>query len=152
MRYHCRICLSATYKNEVTNTAGDYKFKQIRDNRFEYGLAGGAGFALLFGQVEVGFKARYNFGYADILKNRNKYYSNSTDGRENPFYYTPLRSPMDNINIMLTVGWRFNKRGFDEWFVVRPKREKRLDDFNFSAQTGASQGGGTQSGGQQRSR
>jgi hypothetical protein len=58
---------------------------------------------------------------------------------------------MDNINIMLTVGWRFNKRGFDEWFVVRPKREKRLDDFNFSAQTGASQGG-AQSGGQQRSR
>lgn len=131
---------------------GKYEWKVPRDNRFGYGLSGGAGFAVLLGQVEVGFKARYSFGYSDILKNRNKYYSNSTDGRENPFYYTPLRSPMDNINIMLTVGWRFNKRGFDEWFVVRPKREKRLDDFNFSAQTGASQGGGTQSGGQQRSR
>ena len=131
---------------------GKDEWKVPRDNRLRYGLSGGAGFAVLLGQVEVGFKARYSFGYSDILKNRNKYYSNSTDGRENPFYYTPLRSPMDNINIMLTVGWRFNKRGFDEWFVVRPKREKRLDDFNFSAQTGASQGGGTQSGGQQRSR
>ena len=131
---------------------GKYEWKVPRDNRFGYGLSGGAGFAVLLGQVEVGFKARYNFGYSDILKNRNKYYSNSTDGRENPFYYTPLRSPMDNINMMLTVGWRFNKRGFDEWFVVRPKREKRLDSFNFSAQTGANQGGGTQSGGQQRSR
>jgi hypothetical protein len=130
---------------------GKYEWKVPRDNRFGYGLSGGAGFAVLLGQVEVGFKARYNFGYSDILKNRNKYYSNSTDGRENPFYYTPLRSPMDNINMMLTVGWRFNKRGFDEWFVVRPKREKRLDSFNFSAQTGANQGGGTQSGGQRRS-
>ena len=126
---------------------GKYEWKVPRDNRFGYGLSGGAGFAVLLGQVEVGLKAKYNFGYSDILKNRNKYYSNDTDGKENPFWYSPLRSPMDNINVMLTVGWRFNKRGFDEWFVVRPKREKRLDNFNFSAQTGASQGGASQSGG-----
>jgi hypothetical protein len=37
---------------------------------------------------------------------------------------------------MLTLGWRFNKRGFDSWYVVRPKREKRLDSFNFSEQSG----------------
>lgn len=129
--------------------SGKYEWKVPRDNRFEYGLAGGAGFALLFGQVEVGFKARYNFGYADILKNRNKYYSTHTDGYESPFHlegrdegYTPLRSPIDNLNFSLTVGWRFNKRGFDEWFVVRPKREKGLKKFNFSEQTGANQTGG----------
>ena len=121
--------------------AGKYEWKVPRDNRFGYGLSGGAGFALLFGQVEVGFKAKYNFGYSDILKNRNKYYSNTTDGRENPFWYTPLRSPIDNLNFSLTVGWRFNKRGFDEWFVVRPKKEKRLDSFNFSEQIGQSGGG-----------
>lgn len=121
--------------------AGKYEWKVPRDNRFGYGLSGGAGFAVLLGQVELGLKAKYNFGYSDILKNRNKYYSNTTDGRENPFYYTPLRSPMDNINVMLTVGWRFNKQGFDSWYVVRPKKEKRLESFNFSEQSGNSSSG-----------
>ena len=121
--------------------AGKYEWKVPRDNRFGYGLSDGAGFAVLLGQVELGLKAKYNFGYSDILKNRNKYYSNTTDGRENPFYYTPLRSPMDNINVMLTVGWRFNKRGFDSWYVVRPKKEKRLESFNFSEQSGNSSSG-----------
>lgn len=130
-----------SYEND-RYPAGKYEWKVPRDNRFGYGLSGGAGFAVLLNQVEIGFKAKYNFGYSDILKNRNKYYSGSTDGRENPFYYSPLRSPLDNINVMLTVGWRFNKRGFDEWFVVRPKKEKRLDEFNFSAQTGAGAGSG----------
>lgn len=114
---------------------GKYEWKVPRDNRFGYGLAAGAGFSVLLGQVEFGVRARYNFGYSDILKNRNKYYSSSTDGNENPFYYTPLRSPLDNLNISLTVGWRFNKRGFDEWYVERPKREKRLDSFNYSSVT-----------------
>ena len=133
-----------SYEND-RYPGGEYEWKVPRDNRFGYGLSGGAGFALLFGQLEVGFKAKYNFGYSDILKNRNKYYSNTTDGRENPFWYSPLRSPMDNINAMITIGWRFNKRGFDSWFVVRPKREKRLDSFNFSEQTGKTgQSTGTQ--------
>ncbi|MBQ2142793.1 MAG: PorT family protein, partial [Alistipes sp.] len=112
--------------------AGKYEWKVPRDNRFGYGLSGGAGLAVLLGQVELGFKAKYNFGYSDLMKNRNKYYSNTTDGRENPFYYTPLRSPVDNISVMLTLGWRFNKRGFDAWYVVRPKKEPRMKTFNFS--------------------
>ena len=130
-----------SYQNDVF-PAGKYEWKAPRDNRFGYGLSGGLGFAVLLGQVEVGLKAKYNFGYSDILKNRNKYYSNTTDGRENPFWYSPLRSPLDNINVMLTVGWRFNKRGFDEWFVERKKREKRIEGFNFSEQTGANNAGG----------
>ena len=120
---------------------GKYEWKVPRDNRFGYGLAGGVGFAVLIKRVEIGLRARYNFGYSDILKNRNKYYSNSTDGRENPFYYTPLRSPLDNVNISLTIGWRFNKRGFDEWFVPRKSKEPRMKSFNFAEQTGATQGG-----------
>ncbi len=128
--------------------AGKYEWKVPRDNRFGYGLLGGLGFAVLIKQVEIGFKARYNFGYSDILKNRNKYYSNTTDGRENPFYYTPLRSPIDNLTFSLTVGWRFNKRGFNEWFVERPNRTKRLKEFNFSQATNASNSGsGTTAGG-----
>lgn len=126
------ISSNYSYENDRF-PAGKYEWKIPRDNRFAYGLSGGAGFALLFGQVEVGIKAKYNFGYSDLMKNRNKYYSNTTDGKENPFYYTPLRSPVDNINVMLTLGWRFNKRGFDAWYVVRPKREKPMQTFNFSA-------------------
>ena len=131
----CNLTSSYSYEND-RYPAGEYNWKVPRDNRFSYGLSGGAGLAVLLGQVEIGFKAKYNFGYSDILKNRNKYYSNTTDGRENPFWYSPLRSPLDNLNVMLTLGWRFNKRGFDSWYVVRPKREKRLDSFNFSEQSG----------------
>ncbi|MBR4046426.1 MAG: PorT family protein [Alistipes sp.] len=134
--------ISSSYSYEKNRyPAGNYEWKVPRDNRFGYGLSGGLGFALLFGQVEVGFKAKYDFGYSDILKNRNRYYSNDTDGRENPFWYQPLRSPLDNLTFSMTLGWRFNARGFDEWFTVRPKRERSLDTFNFSAQTGGQSGG-----------
>lgn len=126
------ISSNYSYEND-RYPGGVYEWKVPRDNRFGYGLSGGAGFAVLLGQVELGLKAKYNFGYSDLMKNRNKYYSNTTDGKENPFYYTPLRSPVDNINVMLTLGWRFNKRGFDAWYVVRPKREKPMQTFNFSA-------------------
>lgn len=129
----------------------EYEWKVPRDNRFGYGLSGGVGFAVILGQAEIGLKAKYDFGYSDILKNRNKYYSNDTDGRENPFWYQPLRSPIDNLTFLFTVGWRFNTRGFDEWFTVRPKRERSLDSFNFSAQTGGqsagNKGGATNRGG-----
>ena len=126
---------------------GKYEWTVPRDNRFGYGLSGGAGLAVLLGQVELGFKAKYNFGYSDLMKNRNKYYSNTTDGRENPFYYTPLRSPVDNISVMLTLGWRFNKRGFDAWYVVRPKKEPRMKTFNFSAAQANGGGGANNSAG-----
>jgi hypothetical protein len=140
-----------SYEND-RYPAGKYEWKVPRDNRFGYGLAGGAGFAVLLGQVEVGFKARYNFGYSDLMKNRNKYYSNDTDGRENPFRYSPLRSPVDNLTFSLTLGWRFNKRGFDEWFVERPERTKRLESFNFSSATNQPGGGsaGSRAGGASR--
>ena len=142
--------ISSTYEYQNNRyPGGKYEWKIPRDNRFGYGLSGGAGFAVLFGQVEIGAKAKYDFGYSDILKNRNKYYSNDTDGNENPFGYQPLRSPIDNLTVLLTVGWRFDARGFDEWFTVRPKRERSLDSFNFSAQAGAQAGnnkGGQQSG------
>ena len=131
-----------SYEND-RYPAGKYEWKVPRDNRFGYGLNGGAGFAVLLGQLELGFKARYNFGYSDLMKNRNKYYSNHTDGKENPFDYSPLRSPVDNLTFSLTVGWRFNKQGFDEWFVKRPERTKRLESFNFSSATNqAGRGGG----------
>lgn len=123
--------------------AGKYEWKVPRDNRFAYGLAGGLGFNVLLGQVEVGLRARYHFGYSDLLKNRNKYYSNTTDGRENPFYYSPLRSPLDNINVCITVGWRFNKGGFNEWNVKPRKRDRNLNEFNYSSSINQPAGGGS---------
>lgn len=110
---------------------GKYDWRIERDNRWSYGLAGGGGLALLFGRYEVGVRARYYFGYGDLLRNRNKYYNNATDGSENPFTLTPLRSPMDNINLSITLAYRFNKDGFTEWYYKPPKRQKQSKDFIF---------------------
>lgn len=140
------ISSSYSYEND-RYPAGKYEWKVPRDNRFGYGLAGGLGFNVLLGQVEIGLRARYNFGYSDLMKNRNKYYANNTDGKENPFTYTPLRSPIDNVNVSFTVGWRFNKSGFDEWNVKRVKRKSKLNEFNFGkvVNSGAQTGGGGRS-------
>ena len=109
---------------------GKYDWRLERDNRWNYGLAGGAGFALLFGRIEAGVRARYYFGYADVMRNRNKYYDNSTDGLENPFRLTPLRSPIDNINVSITLAYRLSKDGFKEW-SYKPKKMSRTRDFSF---------------------
>ena len=139
---HLRIYLEAAftlsynfggnYEYEDTGERGDYTWSNVRDNRLNYGLAGGGGFALLFGRYEFGVRARYYFGYADILRNRNKYYDNATDGAENPFNLTPIRSPLDNINLSLTLAYRFNKEGFTEWFYKPPKRNRSKREFRFS--------------------
>ncbi|MBQ2037589.1 MAG: PorT family protein, partial [Alistipes sp.] len=109
---------------------GKYDWRLERDNRWNYGLAGGAGFALLFGRIEAGVRARYYFGYADVMRNRNKYYDNATDGLENPFRLTPLRSPIDNINVSITLAYRLSKDGFKEW-TYKPKKMSRTRDFSF---------------------
>lgn len=109
---------------------GKYDWRIERDNRWNYGLAGGGGFALLFGRYELGVRARYYFGYADLMRNRNKYYNNVTDGPENPFRLTPLRSPTDNINLSVTLAYRFNKNGFTEW-SYKPQRQHRTREFKF---------------------
>jgi hypothetical protein len=120
------------YEYENTGQTGPYEWRLERDNRWNYGLAGGGGFALLFGRYELGVRARYYFGYADVLRNLNKYYDNATDGPENPFISTPLRSPLDNINLSVTLAYRFNKEGFDEWFYKPRRRDRRTKEFKFS--------------------
>ena len=116
--------------------SGKYEFRSERDNRFSYGLRGGAGFDLIFGQVEVGVRAMYDFGYSDILRNRNKYYDNLLDSEmkpgENPFYYTPLRSPLDNLTISMKVGFRIGKAGFEEWNWKRPALPKNKEVFKYT--------------------
>ena len=130
---------SSTYENEVARDAGldnwegKYTYKTARDNRWGYGLAFGGGFAVLIRQFEINVKARYYFGLGDILRNRNKYADNGQDGPENPFWATPLRSPLDNITLSIGVAYRFNKEGFDVWKAPRRKRERRDEGFNYQA-------------------
>lgn len=131
--FNLELNLSATYKNELTETEGTYPLINYRDNRFGYGLAGGGGLDLLLGRFEVGVRVRYYFGLSDIMRNRNKYYDNGLDDYgENPFSLTPLRSPVDNLMLSFKIGFRFNKGGFNEWYMQKPKRDKRRETFNFS--------------------
>lgn len=145
-RRHLRVYLEAaltfsynfdsSYVNDVAREngvepwRGKYEFKTARDNRWGYGLAGGAGLAVLIGRFEVSAGVRYYFGYSDILRNRNKYYDNAVDGAENPFWYTPQRSPMDNLMVRIGVAYRFAPE-FKSWTVKRQKREKMKAGFDF---------------------
>ena len=141
-RNHIRLYLEAAvtfsynfsgdYAYEDTGAEGRYGMRSERDNRFGYGLAGGGGFALLFGRYEVGVRARYYFGYSDILRNMNRYYDNATDGAENPFARTPPKSPIDNLAFSVTLAYRFNKEGFTSWTYKPHRREKRKKEFKFS--------------------
>ena len=146
LRNHVRIYLeaaatfsyniSSTYENEQARAngsagwKGDYPFKLARDNRWGYGLAGGGGIAFLIRRFELNFRVRYSFGYSDIVRNRNKYYDNNSDGAENPFWATPLRSPLDNLMISVGLNYRFNKQGFEAW-KPRSKKEKNREVFKF---------------------
>lgn len=127
---------SSTYENQYARAQGkedwrgDYRFRLSRDNRWGYGLAGGGGIAFLIRQFELNFRARYYFGYSDILRNRTRYADNATDGSENPFWATPLRSPLDNLTISVGLSYRFNKEGFQSW-KPRPKREKNREVFKY---------------------
>lgn len=109
---------------------GTYRFKVPRDNRWGYGLAGGGGFAVLVGRFELNFRARYYFGYSDLVRNRNRYYDNGDDGPENPFYATPLRSPLDRFSLSVGLNYRFRREGFEAW-KPRPKRTKNREVFRF---------------------
>ena len=142
------INLSSTFRNEETRftavgytplekpVSGKYEFRRERDNRFMYGLRGGGGFDLIFGQLEVGCRVMYDFGYSDILRNRNKYYDNKLDWEmkpgENPFVLTPLRSPLDNLTFSVKVGFRIGKEGFAEWAWKRPNLPRNKEVFKYT--------------------
>lgn len=123
--------LASTWEREelvdgrVETVKGDYEFRTVRDNRWGYGLVGGGGAAVLVGRFEIILRARYYFGYSDILRNRNKY-SGTIDG----FTATPLRSPLDNLTISVGLSYRFNEEGFEAW-KPRRKREKSSKKFEY---------------------
>lgn len=144
---HIRVFLEAavtfsyrfgsTYQNDVAHELGaedwkgDYEFRRTRDNRWGYGLAGGAGIAVLVGRTEISAGARYYFGLSDLLRNRNKYYNNELDGSENPFGLTPMRSPLDNLMIRVGVAYRFAPE-FKVWNAKPRKREHKKEGFGYT--------------------
>lgn len=134
--------LSSTYDNDYQRQkdsaaddaegyGGEYEYMTARDNRLGYGLMGGGGLAYLTGKLEFNVRLRYYYGLSDILRNRTKYYNNNTDGTENPFILTSIRSPLMNMNINFGVNYHFGPEGFDSWNVKRIK-VKMQRDFNYS--------------------
>ncbi len=132
--------MASTYVNDpayryyrAEDWKGDYEYKTARDNRFGYGLMGGFGINYIFGRFEVLCRARYYFGYSDIVKNRTQYYGNNNDGSENPFYYSPIRSPLDNISLSFGVNYRLGKGdGFASWKKDRGEKANIGTTFNYT--------------------
>ena len=128
--------LSSDYEDEsakasgMTDWKGDYNYKTARDSRWGYGLAGGGGISFLIRRFEINVRARYYFGLSDVVRTRNKYADTGIDGSENPFWATPMRSPLDNLTISVGLSYRFNKEGFSTW-KPRPKREKNREVFKY---------------------
>lgn len=83
--------------------AGEYRpytFRAERDNRFDYGLVGGAGGSYLFKRFEVFVEGRYSFGFADLMKAPGKYPGNTLN-----------RTPVDMINVSAGIYYRLGKGG-----------------------------------------
>lgn len=76
----------------------DYDFGITRDNRFGYGLCGGAGLSYMAGRLEFAAEMRYNFGYSDLVKSRSK-------NKDNKW----TRSPVDNLSGYLAVYYRLGR-------------------------------------------
>ncbi len=135
--------MSSSYTNDAADHyyhkedwKGDYIYKTARDNRFGYGLMGGVGINYLFGRFEIMARMRYYFGYSDIVKNRNKYYGNNIDGSENPFFYSPIRSPLDNVTLSFGLNYRLGRgAGFSSWKRERTPKAELGKTFNYTGKT-----------------
>ncbi len=135
------IDINSTYDNNISRQmnsgleySGVYEYQTSRDNRFGYGLMGGGGLAILIERFEILFKARYFFGYSDVMRNRNKYYYNNYGDVENPFELTPIRSPMDNISFSFGLNYRMCAGGFKAWEHKAIKKTKKGHEFDYQGQ------------------
>ncbi|MFR9523337.1 MAG: PorT family protein [Rikenellaceae bacterium] len=153
---------SSSYKNDLYNSygfnddvwQGEYDMRSERDNVWGYGLAFGGGITYLIDRFEIQASMRYYFGYSDILKNRNKYYTNNTDSSaENPFSYTPLRSPIDNFNFKIGVSYRVGSGDYAAWYTKRLKSTGLRDGFEYDgvdSKMTRAMGGGSSGGSSKR--
>ena len=88
---------------------GDYNKRRPATAAGAAGLAGGGGIAFLIRRFEINVRACYYF--SDVVRNRNRYVDNGIDGSENPFWTTPMRSPLDNLTISGGVELPLQQRG-----------------------------------------
>lgn len=133
--------ISSHYVNEsgegnYDEWEGKYNYETYRDNHFGYGLSFGGGLSFLAGErIEVMARVRYYLGLSDVVRNRNKYYSNNLDGAENPFSLTPIRSSLNNMIFSVGVGYHFGEKGFKAWKTKRVKTPTINKGFNYSGDT-----------------
>ncbi len=140
---------SSSYSNDLylsqhpsaTDWEGVYEMRSERDNSWGYGLAFGGGLTYIVNRFEIQASMRYYFGYSDLMKNRNKYYSNTVDNKaENPFTYSLMRSPIDNINIKVGVSYRLGRgTGYAAWYTKRNKATGMHDGFSFEGKAKGNQ-------------
>ncbi len=149
---------SSTYKNELQHSygaedwQGTYEMRSERDNVWGYGLAFGGGITYITGRIEIQDSMRYYFGYSDIMKNRTKYYANNTDSAsENPFSYTPLRSPIDNFNFKVGVSYRVGG-DYSAWYTKRYRSTNLRGGFEFDGVEEGGSGSNSSSSGRGNSR
>ena len=108
---------SKEYLTDLTTgvvTESDYDLLLVRDNRWGYGLCGGAGFGYNVGRVTLSAEGRYYFGYSDILKRKTVY--------EDNFF---MRSPLDNIMITFGMSYRLGQEADDT--IRQSKRAARRE-------------------------
>lgn len=122
-------------ENNYDEWEGKYEYENYRDNHFGYGLAFGGGMSYLVGErFEVMARVRYYLGLSDVVRNRNKYYTNNLDGAENPFTLTPIRSSLTNLIFNVGIGYHFGEKGFKAWKTKRVKTPKMNDGFNYKGE------------------
>ena len=110
--------INSTYEIESEQngfiSSGEYRMLLARDNRWGYGLGGGAGINVVAGRFDIGVEGRYYYGFSDVLKNTIKYETN------------PLRSALDNITISMSLYYRFGGNEDDKAVkAVKIKRKNR---------------------------
>ena len=130
----------------TTENEADYVYHTRKLNSFVVPLVWQPHFYLARRHLRVYLEAALTFSYNfdssyvnDVARENgvepwrgkyNKYYDNAVDGAENPFWYTPQRSPMDNLMVRIGVAYRFAPE-FKSWTVKRQKREKMKAGFDF---------------------
>ncbi len=114
LQYNLSSMESEKDLNTGVVTEKDYEMISVRDNRWGYGLCGGAGFGYNAGRLTFTAEGRYYFGYSDILKRKTLY-------EDNMF----MRSPLDNIMVSFGVSYRMGKSAREQAEQRRMKREAR---------------------------
>ena len=75
-----------------------------------------------------------------MKEKKNKYSGNATDGPENPFSTTPIRSPLDNIYITVGYGVRLGKASeFASFERMRESRAQRAAKRRAAAERAANE-------------